>query len=109
MYVSDTTVGLNETHDVGAQIIVHEPWPNPFNHSTTIAYETPDVVRVQVTIFDANGRLVRTLVDSQQETGYHKVLFNGRDDTGRMLTSGIYHVRVTAGGYSVMQKLVLLK
>ena len=110
MYMHDTIgVGLTETHDVGAQIIVHEPWPNPFNHSTTIAYETQDLVRVQVAIFDASGRLVRTLVDGQQEAGYHKVLFNGRDDSGRMLTSGIYHVRVTAGGYSVMQKLVLLK
>lgn len=110
MYMPDTIgVGFTETHDVSAQIIVHEPWPNPFNHSTTIAYETPDVVRVQVAIFNASGSLVRTLVDGQQEAGYHKVQFNGRDDSGRMLTSGIYHIWVSAGGYNVMQKLVLLK
>jgi len=109
MYVPDTTVGITETHTAGTQVIVHEPWPNPFNYSTTIAYETQDVVRVNVAIFDANGRLVRTLVDGQQETGYHEILFNGRDDSGRLLTSGIYHARVTLGSSSTIQKLVLMK
>ena len=104
-----TAVDPAETPDVGARLVVHEPWPNPFNPSTTIAYETPGAGRVQVAIFDTSGRLVRTLVDGQREAGFHSLPFDGRDDAGRRLASGIYHVRVTAKGSSATQKLVLMK
>jgi uncharacterized delta-60 repeat protein len=97
------------TSDVGARLVVHEPWPNPFNPSTTIAYEMPVAGKVQVAIFNTSGRLVRILLDGQREAGFHSLRFDGRDDTGRRLASGIYLVRVAAKGFSAMQKLVLMK
>jgi len=107
-YSQVTAIDPVEAPGVGAHIVMNEPRPNPFNSSTTISYETPGSGRVQVAIFDASGRQVRTLLDTQQEAGTHNMLFDSRDDTGRKLTSGIYHVRVTMEGFSAMQKLVLL-
>ena len=109
-YAPEVT-GINpaEIRDTGAGFIVHEPWPNPFSSSTTIAYETHDAGRVQVAIFDSNGRKVRTLADGQQEAGEHNMPFNGCDNNGQKLATGIYHVQITVEGYSAMQKLVLMR
>ncbi len=83
--------------------------PNPFNPSTTIRYALGATTRATLNVFDATGRRVRALVDAEQAAGEHRVAFDGRDDGGRALASGVYFYRLEAGGVVQTRKMVLLK
>jgi len=84
--------------------------PNPFNPSTTIAVEVPDGgAHVSLQIYDASGRLVRTLVNGYEPSGARTVTWDGRDDEGQPLASGIYFSRMTAPEFSETAKMLLLK
>lgn len=83
--------------------------PNPFNPRTTIAYVVPSEGRVTVTVFDARGRVVRTLVDEPKQPGEHTVSWDGRDDDGHPLASGVYFHRLEAGGFARVGKMVLVR
>jgi hypothetical protein len=84
-------------------------YPNPFNPSTTIRYRVASAGRVQLQVFDAPGRRVRVLVDEEQAAGNHDVAFDGRDDAGSTVASGVYFYRLDAGGVTQTRKMVLLK
>jgi len=87
--------------------------PNPFNPVTTIDYSLAGENRVTIRVFDAAGRVVRTLVDSQVEAGLHTAVWDGATDTGSRAASGVYFVRMKADraakGFRASRKLVLLK
>jgi hypothetical protein len=87
-------------------------YPNPFNPSTTIAYQIPVGTYNYTTlrIYDTMGRLVKTLVDETQDAGYHTVKWHGIDDNGAQVPSGIYVYRLeTTDGYEESRKMILLK
>jgi hypothetical protein len=83
--------------------------PNPFNPQTTITYSLPARGEVTVTIFDVSGRLVRMLHRGVEPAGERTVAWNGLDDAGQPLSSGVYYYRVEALGQSATRKMVLLK
>lgn len=83
--------------------------PNPFNPSTSIAFTLSTREHVTVAVYDANGRLVRTLVDEVRHAGVHDVPWDGRDARGQSVSSGVYFYRMTAGGISESRKMTLLK
>lgn len=83
--------------------------PNPFNPSTTIRFELAASERVAVSVFDASGRLVRTLIDETRGAGPHEVRWDGRNARGVAQASGIYFYRLTAGSFTESRKMVLLK
>jgi hypothetical protein len=83
--------------------------PNPFNPSTLIAYELPAAGRWQVTLYDAQGRRLRTLADGWQLAGRQELRWDGRSEHGAALGSGLYFVRVSGPAGSVSGKLLLLK
>jgi hypothetical protein len=84
--------------------------PNPFNPTTVIPYriESPGGP-TQITIYDAAGRRVRTLVDGVRTPGAYRATWNGRDEHGRAVASGVYFVRLEASGVTETRKIVLLK
>jgi len=83
--------------------------PNPFNPRTSLKYETTRPGRVRVRVYDIRGRSVRTLVDGERDAGIWEVVWDGEDDSGRRVASGVYHVlMVTAEGEAV-QKVTLVK
>lgn len=84
-------------------------YPNPFNPSTTIRYRVASAGRVHMQVFDAAGRRVRVLVDEEQAAGNHDVQFDGRDEAGSTVASGVYFYRLDAGGVTQTRKMVLLK
>jgi PKD repeat protein len=85
-------------------------YPNPFNPRTTIAFELGARAPVDLRVFDASGRLVRRLVDGEPlDPGRHDVVWNGRDDAGKLLASGTYFYRLEAGEHSGTRKMVLMK
>jgi hypothetical protein len=85
-------------------------YPNPFNPSTTIRFGVAQRGRVTLRIFDVRGALVRTLSDEVREAGVeHRVRWDGRDDGGRSVASGVYFLHLEAQGFFEAQKLVLLR
>ncbi len=85
--------------------------PNPFNPSTDISYEIPEGPAVQavIEVFNLRGVPVKTLVDELKEPGYYSTRWDGRDERGRELPSGVYFYRLRSGDFSRMRKMVLLK
>jgi hypothetical protein len=84
--------------------------PNPFNPTTLIRYDVPESGgEVSLTIYDVSGRVVKTLVSGVQSAGEKSVAWNGRDDTGQAVASGVYFYRLVAPAYTKTHKMVLMK
>ena len=83
--------------------------PNPFNPSTTIRFQLAQRGEVSLQIFDQAGRLVRHLVQESMDAGPHAVQWNGRDDSGQSVASGVYQYRLRAGNEVISRRMVLLK
>ncbi len=83
--------------------------PNPFTTGTTIKFALIDVMDVSLLVYDASGRLVKRLVDEKLGAGHHSYRWDGRDEIGVRLPSGIYFYKMNAEGYEKMGKLVLLR
>jgi hypothetical protein len=83
--------------------------PNPFNPVTTVRFELAMAGAVTVTVHDVAGRRVRTLVSGTYASGPHGAPWNGRDDRGEPVSSGVYFCRLEAGGVVATRKMVLLK
>ncbi|MBI4719775.1 MAG: T9SS type A sorting domain-containing protein [Chitinivibrionia bacterium] len=86
-----------------------DAYPNPFNPSTTIRVNMPERGRVRITIYDSLGRAVKTLWEGSMEAGSNPVLWNGSNNFGAPVASGIYFVRVEAGAFSQTLKLAVIK
>jgi hypothetical protein len=85
-------------------------YPNPFNPQTSIAYTTRAAGRVTMNVYNVSGRLVRTLkVDEYTDAGTHEVSWNGLDNVGRRVPSGVYFVKATVGGDTSVYKLSIMK
>lgn len=83
--------------------------PNPFNPETTITYELPYKAEVKLEIYDLLGQKIRTLASGIGESGYHRTLWDGRDDAGRTVASGVYIYTMQAGDFVQARKMVLLR
>jgi len=84
--------------------------PNPFNPLTVIRYTVPvGGGKVSIAVYDVNGRFVKTLLDAFESSGTKRVTWDGRDDRGAAVASGIYFYRLTARGFSETRKMLLLK
>jgi len=83
--------------------------PNPFNPSTSINYELPADSHVRLSVYDLSGRLVRVLTDTPMTAGRHSVRWDGRDVQGQSSASGIYFVRMNAGGKTGLRKITLVQ
>jgi hypothetical protein len=88
---------------------LHEAVPNPFNPSTTLSFALAVPGNVQLKTYDTAGRLVATLLNEHMGAGPHKVVWDGRDDSGRAVAAGVYLYRLTAGSYGETKRMVLVK
>ena len=105
--------GIDAGDDEGAEQIFAPrllgAHPNPFNPRTTIAFELPEERHVRLTVFDIAGREVVVLADGTYGGGRSKAVWNGTDGGGRALASGVYFVRMDAGGECDSKSIVLLR
>jgi hypothetical protein len=83
--------------------------PNPFNPTTTIRFVLSNPAPARLEIHDTTGRLVRVLVDEKLSSGAHAVLWDGRDDEGRSVGSGVYFYRLKAGAFEQARRMTILK
>jgi len=86
-------------------------FPNPFNPETTIQFSIGNVENVEINVYNVRGQRVRTLLDGSKEfeAGYHDVIWNGRDDRGQSVGSGVYFYRMVAGENTAVGRMLLLK
>jgi hypothetical protein len=84
-------------------------YPNPFNPTTTIAFDVSRQSHVVLRVLDITGRTVGTVLDRQMEPGTHRLVWDGRSSEGTELASGVYFLRFEAGDFVATRKIVLLK
>ena len=92
-----------------ARVHLAQNQPNPFNPSTTITYRLPRPMLVSLVIYDAAGRKVRSLVHERQDAGEQNVRWDGRDESGRQVSSGVYLYELQAGGEVSSRKMSLVR
>lgn len=115
-YDSTLTKVEEEPGLVPGSFTLSQNYPNPFNPTTTIpftVYGSPSIVHSSIhttlRIYNILGDLVRTLIDEKKMPGNHQVVWDGRDDKGEKVGSGIYFYRLEAGGYSETKRMILVK
>jgi hypothetical protein len=86
-------------------------FPNPFNPQTTIHFEIGNgkLKNVNIDVYNVRGQRVRSLINGEYGAGSHSVVWNGTDDSGRSVSSGLYFYRMTAGEYTSVRRMMLLK
>jgi M6 family metalloprotease-like protein len=88
---------------------LHAAYPNPFNPSTTIAFDLARSGRVRLDVYGLDGRLVRRLINDDRPAGHHQTVWDGRDRTGRAVASGTYLCRLRTTDQLAIQRLTLVK
>lgn len=83
--------------------------PNPFNPATTIAFELPQAADVDVAVYNLVGQRLRTLVSEQKAPGRYQVVWDGKDDSGRDVSSGVYFYRYHAGEFLASRRMLLIR
>lgn len=95
---------IDETYILPSEFALFQNYPNPFNEATTIGYRLPQKAHVRLEIFDALGRRVTTLVNTQEPPGNHQIIWRAENNS-----SGVYFYKLTAGNFKKTEKMVLLK
>jgi len=83
--------------------------PNPFNPNTTITFAMPQTGKAKLVIYSANGQVVRTLTDGTVAAGRHEIMWNGTDQMGRAVSSGVYVYRLTSDNGTISKRMVLVR
>ncbi len=94
--------------DLPTAFAFHSPRPNPSGGRTTLRFDLPAACRVRLDVYDVAGRKVRTLADGRRDPGRFEAIWNGRDDDGRSVASGVYFVRLEAGDFRATRKILRL-
>lgn len=92
-----------------SRLVLRPPRPNPFNPSARLSFELPRPGRVRLSIHDLAGRLVAVLADEDLAAGTHERTWDGRDDAGRRVPSGVYYCRLATDRETLLVKATLLK
>jgi hypothetical protein len=98
------------TNIPSARLTLYQNHPNPFNPSTTISYHLPEACAVTLEVYDPSGKMIARLLDGVVKPGgMHRARWNGTDDRGRNVASGVYLYRLVAGKETVSRKSLLLR
>ena len=104
-----STTATEDASEVPETFALAPNYPNPFNPSTALAYALPRPASVRLSVYDALGRPVRTLVEAEQPAGSYTVQWDGHDDAGRPVPSGVYLYRIIAGNFAQARTMLLVK
>ncbi len=90
-------------------LTLYQNHPNPFNPSTSISFFLPSDRHVNLVIYDIKGRKIKTLANSSRQAGKHTINWNGTNNSGHNVSSGVYYYRLTADKKVITKKMVLLR
>ena len=102
-----TRVSVEAGEPVGNALLGN--YPNPFNPSTTIRYSLRESSLATLAVYNSLGQKIKTLVDGSQTAGVHTVQWDGRDEEGQRVSSGVYFYRLQSGEYRKTMKMVLFE
>lgn len=111
-YVNMTPLGIGDFIDLSKlprYYDIFQNYPNPFNPTTTIPYALIKGADVRLTVYNILGEKIRTLIDRKIEPGVKTVTWDGRDDSGQLVGSGVYFYHFQADGYTKTMKMVLMR
>ena len=119
VYVYELVVVLEDGGEIRSQTLriettsyelaLHQNTPNPFNPSTTISFVLPEMSKVTLSIYDVEGRLVRTLLDETVGGGPQERIWDGKDAGRNEVGSGVYFCRLTVGNQAITKKMVMVR
>lgn len=105
----EEAVGIDDDVYRPAEFRLLANYPNPFNATTRLLYTLPEAAQVNLNIYNLNGNLVNTLVNEVQPAGYYGMDWNGRDQSGALVSTGVYIYQIQANGWISTRKMVLIK
>ena len=105
----ENMIKMSKSTFIPDKIVMVNNYPNPFNPTTTIAFDLPKDVTVSLEIYDVTGRKICTLVNEPKEAGTHQVMWDGQDDHGNSVASGVYVYRIQTGDFVQSKKLLFMK
>jgi len=106
---TDASTHLSPESILPIEFGLTQNYPNPFNPTTKFNYQLPRDAQVELIVYNISGAKIRTLVSGTKPAGYHEVPWNGRDESERLVPSGVYWVRMEAGDYQKTVKMSLIK
>ena len=110
IYKSDSTTIVNQSDDlIPALTSLKQNYPNPFNPSTKISFEINELSNVSIKVYNILGKEIKLLLKEYLPSGEHTVQWDGTDNEGSSLTSGVYFIQMTAGNFRQSIKAILLK
>jgi len=114
VYRFQPLTGIPPEPNAPATLQLFQNYPNPFNPETAISYQLSPggqeaLSYVELLIYNSLGQKVRTLLQARQPAGRYQVKWDGRDDAGREVGSGIYIYQLKAGQYSISKKMILIR
>ena len=89
--------------------VLEQNYPNPFNPTTTIEFSIPTNSKVTLSVYNVLGQKVRTLVNDRLPAKHYRVLWDGTDDRGNLVPSGVYFYTIRTDGFSATKKMILMK
>ncbi|MBU1101488.1 MAG: T9SS type A sorting domain-containing protein [Bacteroidetes bacterium] len=109
LQIQPNASGVDDEEKIPTQFTLNQNYPNPFNPSTVISFTLPKNSNVDLTIYNINGEVVRSLVNENMFAGTHKVTWNGDDNAGAKVSSGVYFYLLRSGDFTASRKMILLK
>jgi len=107
--ICNPATGVAEKTNLPKNFYLSEVGPNPFKTSTSIRYGLPKKSDVNISVYNVSGRLVKTLFSGTQDAGTYNLEWNGTDNLGRPVASGAYFLRMEAGSFSSLKRLMVLR
>jgi hypothetical protein len=99
----------NELASIPLAFRLQQNYPNPFNPETAIRYQLPEATHISLKVYNFSGQFVRALFEGEQSPGSHSVVWDGMDDLGQNVASGVYLIQMTAGIFTASQKITLMR
>jgi hypothetical protein len=103
-----TSVALNSEKQVPGIYQLLQNTPNPFRHTTTINFAVPRPSRIRLTIYNLTGQKIRSLLDDGKSVGFHTIRWDGQNDEGVFVASGVYFYVLEAGEVTYAKKMILV-
>ena len=101
--------GIEEEWPLPTTFEISSNYPNPFNPVTNIKFQLPQVSDVKLVVYNMLGQKIRTLVDGNKDIGYYNIQWDGKNENGRQVATGIYIYKFEAGNFIKSQKMILMK
>jgi len=108
-YEMKTTIASGESHQSIKDFELFDNYPNPFNAQTVIKYQLPQPGHAKLVVYNLLGQQINTLIDKNHDAGHFNLIWNGKDNLGQAVPSGVYFYKIQAEGFTKTKKMLLLQ